>query len=280
MLKRSLLFCEGEDDKKKIDMLRRLCQLCSERISDDITTTALAYERNKIIEELTDNIDPLRGLKDTSFDAALKLYPKLKKYLEEEKDAKKRFGRALKIALAGNIIEFGAHDHKVDLGKLEEQIFEVLKEDLGIDDTEKIYEKVKNSKEILYVTDNAAEIIFDKILIHELMNYAKVYVSPLSRPVQDDACEEEIKKVGIDRLCEIILRGNFLGIWFEKCTPQFLKKFDEADFIIAKGMGCYETLTDYPERLTGRIGLLMKAKCLPVARNINVPLGSTVIKIL
>ena len=105
-------------------------------------------------------------------------------------------------------------------------------------------------------------------------------IAPLSRPVQDDATIEEVRNAGLDRICKVILRGDFLGLWFERCTPDFLKKFDETDFIIAKGMGCYETLMDYPEKLTGRIGLLMKAKCLPVARDINVPLGSAVVKLL
>lgn len=280
MLQRALLFCEGEKDEKKREVLRRLCKLCSKIMSEDITTTGLAYERNKVIEGLINNRDPMKDLKKRSFDAALKLYSKLKGFVESEGDDEKRFKLALRIALAGNILEYGARDHKVDLERLEEQILDVVEGELAVDDSDRILEKVKKSEEILYVTDNAAEIVFDKILIQELLKYAKVYVAPLSRPVQDDATIAEIKKAGLDRTCEVILRGDFLGLWFEKCTPDFLKKFDEVDFIIAKGMGCYETLMDYPEKLTGRIGLLMKAKCIPVARDINVPLGSSIVKLL
>ncbi|MBN2015153.1 MAG: DUF89 family protein [Candidatus Altiarchaeota archaeon] len=280
MLQRALLFCEGEDEKTRREVLRKLCRLCSELISEDITTTGLAYERNKVIEGVIKNSDPMKDLKKRSFDAAIKLYPKLKGIVDKEKDDSKRFKLALKIALAGNIIEFGAQDHKVDLDKLDEQTSAVINGSLAVDDSDRIYEKIRKSKEILYVTDNAAEIVFDRVLIEELTKYAKVCVCPLSRPVQDDATIEEIKKAGLDRICEVIPRGDFLGLWFEKCTPRFLKKFGEADFIIAKGMGCYETLMDYPEKLTGRIGLLMKAKCVPVAKNINVPLGSAIIKLL
>lgn len=280
MLQRAMMFCKDEDDRTKREIMRKLCKLFSEEISKDITTTELAFERNRVIEELTDNRDPMKDLKEESFNAALEVYSTLKSYVEGEKNDKERFKKALKIALAGNIIEFGARDHRVNLEKLEDEIFDVVKGKLAVDDTDKIYENVKNSREILYVTDNAGEIVFDKIFIRELTKYAKIYVSPLSRPVQDDACIEEIKKTEIDELCEIIPRGDFIGIWFDRCTPEFLKKFDEVDFIIAKGMGCYETLVDHPERLKGRIGLLMKAKCLPVARDINVPLGSAVVKLL
>jgi len=280
MLQRAMMFCRDEDDRTKREVMRKLCKLFSEEISKDITTTELAFERNRVIEELTDNRDPMKDLKEESFNAALKVYSALKSYVEGEKNDRERFKKALKIALAGNIIEFGARDHRVNLEKLEDEIFDVVKGKLSIDDTDKIYEKVKNSREILYVTDNAGEVVFDKIFIQELTKYAKIYVSPLSRPVQDDACVEEIKKTEIDESCEIIPRGDFIGIWFDKCTPEFLKKFDEVDFIIAKGMGCYETLVDHPERLKRRIALLMKAKCLPVARDINVPLGSAVVKLL
>lgn len=280
MLQRAMMFCSREDDETRREVMKELCRLFSEMISEDITTTELAFERNRVIEKLIDDRDPMKDLKEESFKAALKTYPKLKRYVEKEKDDKKRFKLALKIALAGNIIEFGARDHKVDLERLEEEIWDVVDNQPAIDDSDRIYEKIKNSKEILYVTDNAGEIVFDKILIEELLRYAKVYVAPLSRPVQDDACGEEIRKAGIDEICEIIPRGDFIGIWFDKCTPGFLKKFDEVDFIIAKGMGCYETLADQPGRLTGRIALLMKAKCVPVARDINVPLGSAVVKLL
>jgi len=280
MLQRAMMFCRDEDDRTKREIMRRLCKLFSEKISKNITTTELAFERNKVIEELMDNRDPMKDLKEESFNAALRVYPALKNYVEAEKNNKERFKKALKVALAGNIIEFGARDHRVNLKKLEDQIFDVVKGKLSIDDRDEIYEKVKNSREILYVTDNAGELVFDKIFIRELTRYAKICVSPLSRPVQDDAWVEDVKRAKIDESCEIVPRGDFIGIWFDKCTPKFLKKFDEVDFIIAKGMGCYETLVDHPERLEGRIALLMKVKCLPVAKNINVPLGSAVAKLL
>ena len=91
---------------------------------------------------------------------------------------------------------------------------------------------------------------------------------------------KEIKKVGIDLLCPIIPRSDCIGVWFERCSRRFLEKWGEADFIIVKGMGCYETLSDYPDKTNKKVGLLMKAKCRPVARDVKVPLGSSVIKVL
>ena len=190
------------------------------------------------------------------------------------------FKTALKIALAGNIVEFGARDHKPNLDHLGRDVFEVVEGSLAIDDTDRIYDMVKNSREILYVTDNTAELIFDKILIRELQRYATVTVAPLSVPVQDDASIAEAKMAGIDKMCDMIPRGDSIGIWFEKTTPEFLKKYNEVDVVIAKGMGCYETLVDYPEMTNSKVALLMKAKCVAVARDVGVELGGTVIKVM
>jgi len=260
--------------------MRELCELFSKRISPKITTTEIAYERNKIIEGITHNLDPMKDIKEESIRKALEVYPRIERYVDRIKDDEKRFKIAMRIALAGNLIEFGARDHVIDLDRLEEEIRNVINERLIIDDTDGIYEKVKNSDEILYVTDNAGELVFDRILIRELLRYAEVIIAPLSRPVQDDAWIEDVKRLKIDETCKIVPRGDFIGIWFEKCTPEFVREFDDADLIIAKGMGCYETLVDYPERLNGRIALLMKAKCEPVAKDVNVPLGSGVIMLI
>lgn len=280
MLQRAMLFCRNEQDETKYRIMKELCRLFSEMASPGITTTGMAYERNKIIESITDNNDPMKEMKEESVREALKVYPRIEKYVNIIKDDKERFRTAMRIALAGNLIEFGARDHILDLDKLEEEILKVIDEKLAVDDTDKIYDGVKNSKKILYITDNAGELVFDQILIKELMRYANITVAPLSRPVQDDAWIEDVERLGIDKICKVIPRGDFIGIWFEKCTQEFVREFDNVDLIIAKGMGCYETLVDYPEKLNGRIALLMKAKCEPVARDINIPLGSGVIRLL
>jgi len=280
MLNRALLFCEKEDEETKERVIREVCRVFSEKFSSDISTTEMAYLRNRIIENITMDRDPMKTLKEESLKAAEKIYPRLEGYVKKIKDGKERFKVALKIALSGNIVEFGARDHKLDLNKLEEEIFAVVEGPLAVDDSERIYENIKNSKEILYVTDNAGELIFDKIFIKELQKYVQIFVAPLSKPVQDDAWIEDIKKAGIDTLCTIIPRGDFIGVWFEKCSKEFLKKWEDADFIIAKGMACYETLVDYPEMTKGKVALLMKAKCKPVARHAGVPLRSNVVKII
>ena len=277
MLRRVLMFCENESEETRYRVVREVCGLFSERISQDMSTTALANERNRILEEITKNKDPMRRLKDESMDAALELYPRLEKCLEGL-DREGRFKTALRMALAGNIIEFGARDHEVNLDRLEEEIMDIVEGKPEIDDSDEIYGRVKNAKRILYVTDNAGELVFDKIFINELRNYADVTVAPLSRPVQDDASVEDLKRAGIEG--EILPRGDFIGVWFERTPEEFQRAWKDAELIIAKGMACYETLVDRPDILNGKVALLMKAKCRPVADDIGVPVGATVVKLL
>lgn len=280
MLRRALIFCEKEDKEIKRKVMENLLELFTEKFQENISTTTLAYHRNRVIEDITKNEDPMKDIKEESFSIALGLYPVFREYTSRIRGDRERFQTSLRIALAGNILEFGARDHAPDLENLEEEIFKIIKTKPVIDETDRIYEKIRNSKEILYVTDNTAELVFDKIFIEELRNYSDIYISPLSRPVQDDATVEDVKKLGIDKICKIIPRGDSIGIWFEKTTPEFQRVYEDVDFVIAKGMGCYETLVDYPKKTGGRVALLMKAKCLPVARNVGVPVGSNVVKIM
>jgi damage-control phosphatase, subfamily I len=280
MLNRSLLFCSGGREGEKYKVVRETCKIFAECFNENTTTTEAAHLRNESIKKITGDRNPMKDLKEESILAAEKILPDLEKYVASIRDEKRRFFICLKIALAGNIIEFGARDHKVDLKKLEREAFDVIEGPLSIDDSEKIYEKVARSKKILYVTDNSGELLFDIVLIKELKKYSKVIVAPLSTYVQDDASVEEIKRVGIDKLAPIVPRSDSIGVWFERCTREFLKEWDDADFIIVKGMGCYETLSDYPNKTKGKVGLLMKAKCVPVAKDVGVPVGSAVIKIM
>ena len=280
MISRTLLFCREADEKTRYKVVREVCKLFGENFSENLTTTQMAYLRNQLAESIIKNKDPLKDLKDASIKEAEKAYPFLEEYLKKTKDDKERFKAALKMALAGNTIEFGSENHHPDLKRLKEEVMEVVKAPLAIDDTDKIYEKAKKAKMILYATDNSGELVFDRLFIKELLKYAKVIVSPLTVPVQDDASPAEIRKTGIDKLAQIVPRSDSIGVWFDRCTPEFLKKWDEADLIIAKGMGCYETLSEYPDRTHGKVALLMKAKCGPVARDIGVTVGAAVAKLM
>lgn len=282
MLQRALLFAEDQPEDIKFELVRRIASLYSKEFTSEKTTTELAYLRNKIVDELIGERDHMRKLKDRSLSIALNIYPKLKSILNSVKNEKERLFTAMKIALTGNLLEFGAKDHKPKLNNLEAEVMKCLEEKPYIDDSQFVLKKIMNSKNLLYVTDNTPELVFDKVFIEELSKHLKVFVSPLSKPVQDDASLREIKIVGIDKIpnVEIIPRGDFIGICFDRATPEFISVFNSSDFVIAKGMGCYETLVDYKDKLNKKVGILMKVKCSAVAKDISASIGASIIKVL
>ena len=181
---------------------------------------------------------------------------------------------AIKISVVGNIIDLGIKE-QVDIKKSMEQI---LSQGFRIDDSEIIIQKVKNDSNlnILIIGDNAGEILFDKILVEELLKYTPqvVYVVK-GGPVINDALLEDAEAVGMKGVCKIIETGNdWAGAVVDKCSEEMREHLRKADLIIAKGQANYETLTetDYPVFYT------LKAKCPPIANHLGVKLGDLVCK--
>jgi uncharacterized protein with ATP-grasp and redox domains len=183
---------------------------------------------------------------------------------------------AIKLSVVGNIIDLGIKE-QIDIKKSIEQI---LSQGFRIDDSDAIIQKVKNDSNlnILIIGDNAGEILFDKILVEELLKYTPqvVYVVK-SGPVINDALLEDAEAVGMTDICKIIETGNdWAGVVVDKCSEEMREHLRKADLIIAKGQANYETLTEtaYPVFYT------LKAKCPPVANHLGVKMGDLVCKYL
>lgn len=181
---------------------------------------------------------------------------------------------AIKLSVVGNIIDLGIKE-QINIKKSIEQIFS---QGFSIDDSDIIIQKVKNDSNlnILIIGDNAGEILFDKILVEELLKYTPqvVYVVK-SGPVINDSLLEDAEAVGMTGICKIIETGNdWAGVIEERCSEEMKEHLRKADIIIAKGQANYETLTEtcYPVFYT------LKAKCPPVANHLGVKVGDLVCK--
>ena len=132
---------------------------------------------------------------------------------------------------------------------------------------------VANAQRILYLTDNAGEIVFDRLLIEQL-EPAQVTVAVRGRPIINDATLADARAVGLHELVEIIDNGSDApGTLLDDCSQEFKRRFRAADLIIAKGQGNYETLSQ--ERRN--IYFLFKAKCSVIAEHAGVALGTHVL---
>ncbi len=125
---------------------------------------------------------------------------------------------------------------------------------------------------MLIIGDNAGETIFDKVLIEELLNLEIIY-AVRSGPIINDATIEDVELAGLNRQVRLISTGcDAPGVIRTECSQEFLKIFDEADIVISKGQGNYETLSE-EER---EIFFLLKVKCPVIAKHIGVDSGDYV----
>lgn len=210
--------------------------------------------------------DPFEEYKGKSNKLAYKVVEDLKRKVKID------LKTALKLAIAGNVIDFAVG---YEPEKIEEDILRMLKEELYIDESKKVFRTLKRAEILLYLTDNCGEIYFDKLLIEKIKEEfprLKIYIAGKEGPIINDATVKDLKDAGLNEVGKIISTGTrIVGVPIDKVSKKFLEIFDRADVIIAKGQGNFETLSELRDE---RVFFLLKAKCKPVARELNVPQGS------
>jgi len=221
----------------------------------------------RIVREITGDDDPFKKVKGKYNKIALKLYPDLKNKVAHSED---RLLAAIRLAIAGNVIDF-AVDKSFNL---EKEVDNVFKKDFAIFDYREFKQVLKDTKQILYLADNAGEVVFDRILIEEL-NKEVIYVVR-DKPVINDALIEDAKFCGIDKIAKVISNGSDVpGTILDLCSKDFLSLYETAKLIISKGQGNFEGLVG---RDNAPIFFLLKVKC-PIIGNIaGCEVGDIVLK--
>ena len=184
------------------------------------------------------------------------------KQLVNESDSP--FSTAVKLAVIGNIIDYGAHSVSDDISQ---QIDSFLQKDLAINMVEKLQNEIKKAKHILYLGDNCGEIVFDKLLIETIDN-PNVIFAVRGKPVINDATLMDACQVGMDKVCKVISNGfDAPSTLLEFSSAEFIKEYQRADLIISKGQGNFEGLMNDSH---ANIFFMLIAKCDPIADLLNV----------
>jgi len=267
------------DDKRKVlEALSNILRLLIDGIEKNLPINQVATYAFRHVKKITNCEDPYKEYKEKTNSIAEKLSAKIEVELEKLKDPVKRFRRTCIIATLSNAIDPGVAGHTF---KEKELVERLLHEEPYIDDSQKLLQHVKNSKNILYLADNSGEIFFDKMLIKELKKYGtKVTFVVKSGAFQNDVMLEDALKAGIDRVAdEVITTGSdAAGVILEECSKEFLEKLEETDLIIAKGLANYESLTEYINIIKKPIAYFLVAKCKPIARSLKAKRGTCIIK--
>ena len=227
----------------------------------------VAQRVHRRLRQLTGADDPYRAAKDRFNRMALDMLPDLSATVRRAMDP---LARALRLAIAGNVIDLG-----VDGGLTEEEARKAIAGALDepfCGDVEEFRQAMATADDILYLADNAGEIVFDRLLIEQLPT-DRVTVAVRGGAVLNDATMADAEAAGLCDLVETIDNGSDApGTILGDCSESFRRRFTTADRIIAKGQGNFETLSD----VTADIYFLFKAKCPVIADHVGLPVGTHV----
>ncbi len=209
--------------------------------------------------------DPFKKVKEESTKAALALYPRLKKDISDSDDP---IGLALRLAIVGNVIDFGAPGQF----DLEAEVEGILEQPFGRWEEEEFNRALSSADWILYLGDNTGETVFDRLLI-ETLDQPVTYVVR-GGPIINDATMEDAVAAGIDKVAKVISSGyRAPGTILERSSEELRDLFERAPLIISKGQGNFETLSE----VKGRLFFLLKTKCPVVARHLGTKVGDMVL---
>ncbi len=245
-------------------ILREVLSWCSQCAYDQ-PPPLMAARIHRRLRELTGVADPYAAARNDQNCMALALLPELEAMVAAADDP---FDTAVRLAIAGNIIDLGV---KGDVKKTD--VRESIQDSLahGISgDLEEFRAAVEKAERILYLADNAGELVFDRLLLQRLPR-ERVVLAVRGAPVINDVTLADAEQCGITGLVAVVDNGSDApGTVLAECSQEFRSIFRAADMIISKGQGNFETLNDEE----ANIFFLFKVKCRLVAEHTGLRLGA------
>jgi len=261
----------SDDEKLHERVLREVAKKLLES-NWDLTPPELAHQVHSIVKRITNENDPYKKVKRESNDLVLKMYPELKETVNKSRDPLRT---AVRLAIAGNIIDFGVPQEF----NLEDTIREVLKKKFAIDDYRKFKEKLKDAETLLFFVDNAGEIGLDKLLVEtflEAKKLEKIDFVVKGGPIINDATLEDAVYMGLDGLPNsefLTISNDEVGTGPARSSQTVKKWIREHDLVVSKGQGNYEGLSEH----NGLFFMLM-VKCPIIASDLGVEVGDIILE--
>lgn len=252
-------------DEHKDEAMRKLLQHLS-TANYLQSPVHLGKSMHRTIRNVLNNPDPYREIKKESNATLMDYYPVFKHEVLTDADP---FQLALRMALAGNIIDFGPN-HRFDWKKTMDRARSTHP---AIDHSAHLKEALKNTETLLYIGDNAGEIVMDRILL-ETIDHSNTFFAVRGSPIINDITIQDATDVGIDKIATIISNGDDApGILLDSASAEFREIFERADLIISKGQGNFEGLVGCGKN----IYYLLIAKCDHVAEFLDVKKGDFIL---
>jgi uncharacterized protein with ATP-grasp and redox domains len=255
---------QGEEEKNKL--AKSFFSYLS-GIDTSLPTPYIARDIHAMIRNYLNNSDPYKEEKKENNTLILDVYDYLKERIHNAADP---FKEALKLSIAGNIMDYGP----TNKFNIMDTVFQLEKYPIAIDYTENLRDQIKSSERILYLGDNAGEIVFDKLFL-ETINHPQVIYTVRGAPVINDITREDAKMVGMDEVAKVIDNGyDAPSTIVEQSSKKFQDYYQSADLIISKGQGNFEGLMNKKDK---RIFHLLMVKCQVIGDYVGVDKGSILI---
>ena len=223
------------------------------------------------VKGVTGNLDPYKEAKKRQNELALQYESILRAQIAEMSNPLKS---AMMFSAAGNTIDLAPDQQPTDIYR---RYMEIISRGFAFDDYELFCKKVVQSKSLCYLGDNAGEIVWDKILIEELLETFDLGINYAVRgfPILNDVTMEDAHFVGIDKVVNVISNGSDApGTLLNRCSEEFLRIYQKSDLILAKGQGNYESLSGENRP----IFFLLIVKCPVIAQEIHCDIGDIILK--
>jgi uncharacterized protein with ATP-grasp and redox domains len=280
LLERAINQTKLATDNPELQMrvVQAMTKFLGENFDGEAVPSHIGTDRDLLVQKMTGK-DPYEGLKKMSNEMALGLLPELEELVDEMTDSVSRFRRAALIAAAANAIEFDVSGREFSLDELR-HILDNVEGDLAIDQVEEFRELCKDAKEVLFLHDNAGEVVLDMILIREIRRQGpRVIAGVKGGPILNDATLVDAEEVGLDECADEVVDTGApaIGVNLQRSSDAFKRVFHSAELIVAKGMGNFESLTELTP--TCPVVHIMRTKCNPVAQHVGVPKNKNVVLI-
>ncbi len=266
------------DPELHMEVTYAILEMLGNNFSKDSVPSHIGTDRDLIVQRMTGK-DPYAELKHLSNSMALSILPELKALVAEEEDSYKRFRKATLIAAAANSIEFDVSGREFNLEELR-SIVSRVEADLAIDHIHELFDYCKKVSEVVYLMDNAGEIVLDTILIKEIKRLGpKVYAVVKGGPILNDATMQDAEEVELSDYADHVLDTGApaIGVNLERNSDEFIQLLETAELIVAKGMGNYESMTEFT--LKPPVVHVLRTKCMPVAEHVGCERDKNVVMI-
>lgn len=259
----------GADSKIQRRVLDAVAQIMPD-FDLDISPPEMARTIFSLVSTETGVVDPYVDIKSRSNELALEAYPLMQKRINQSDN---RLLTAVELAIAGNIIDFGA-SQKLNI---ENEIARILAdeerslkaESEHLFQIDAFMENLGSARTLLYLADNAGELVFDRVLIEEIKHEypnLNITVAVRDKPTINDATIKDAEECNIGRIAAVISSGSDApGTILSLCNHEFLELFENVDMVISKGQGNFEALSE----TTRSVFFLLIAKCPIIANHIG-----------